>query len=42
MERSTKDLIIQTGHEDSPIIWILLAIGLPKLTPGVLALITQI
>ncbi len=42
MERSTKDLIIKTSHEDSPIVWVLLAIGLPTLIPGVLALITQI
>jgi hypothetical protein len=42
MERSPNDLIIKTSHEDSPIVWILLAIGLPTLIPGVLALITQI
>jgi len=38
----TKDVIIRTSHEDSPVPWILLAIGLPTLIPGVLALITQI
>jgi len=38
----TKDVIIKTSHEDSPLLWILLAIGLPTLIPGVLALISQI
>ena len=38
----TKDTIIRTSHEESPIPWILLAIGLPTLIPGLLALITQL
>ena len=37
-----KDVIITTTREDSPILWILLAIGIPTLIPGVLALITHI
>jgi hypothetical protein len=38
----TKDVIIRTSREDSPIPWILLAIGLPTVIPGLLALITQL
>jgi hypothetical protein len=46
--KQTKDVIIRTGREESPLLWILrepqdeLAIGLPAVIPGVLALITQL
>jgi hypothetical protein len=38
----TKDVIIKTNHEGSPLLWILLAIGLPTLIPGALAFTAQL
>lgn len=37
-----KDVIIRADREESPVLWIILAIALPTVIPGVLALLFQI
>ncbi|HSP54438.1 MAG TPA: hypothetical protein VLS25_02525 [Dehalococcoidia bacterium] len=40
--KQTDGVIIRTSKDESPLLWIVLAIVLPTVIPGLLALITQL